>query len=156
MDNKILIGGGLVAGAAGIYLMTLNSAGNKIVVETTPQIKNGNISIRVTAKNPTRIRLRISHPFVSLYLSEEKMNLNEPLISSQLIAKNHTIEPNAATTFEVQIGTIKQVIASAATGLFSLLKSALSKDLRLYVKTTMRVNGRIPFDKVDIININEN
>ena len=144
---------GLLIG--GIYLFRLKDTGDKIVLKTKPTVSKGVVYVDVTVQNPSRVKLKLSHPFVKVYKSLEDVKINEPFLSSQVESQVHTIEANAETPFRIRIGGVVEIITavvmSAGSILKDILKGGLSnmKEQKIYLVTECRVNGRVPYKTQD-------
>ncbi|WP_338769882.1 hypothetical protein WAF17_10780 [Bernardetia sp. ABR2-2B] len=155
MDNKTvgitaIAGVGLVFAA--IKISNLKKAGDKIVLHTKPTVSKGTVYVEVRVQNPTSTSLKVSHPFVRVFKSEEDMAKNEPLISTTIENRQHTIKGNEETKFRIRIGTIEDILLALAKSIFSILKNALqkgSREQKVFIHTELRVNERIPYSKLD-------
>lgn len=150
-----------VAGAGGIAffgiykLLQLKHTGDKIVLKSRPTVSKGIVYVDVTVQNPTRTSLKLSHPFVKAYLSEESIRKNEPFLSSQVVSQIHTIQPHAETPFSIRIGSITEIVSAVATSAVSIIKDILKgglsamKEIKIFLVTECTVNGRIPYKTQD-------
>lgn len=155
-NSKIGLGvgaGGLVLGI--FYLGRLKNVGDKIVLRTRPNVSKGVVYVDVTVQNPTRNRIRLSHPFVKVYKSLEDVRKNEPFLSSSVENQTHTIEANAETPFRIRVGGITEIITAVVMSAGSVIKDILRgglknmKEQKIYLVTECRVNGRVPYKTQD-------
>ncbi len=137
------------------YLVNLKNTGDKIVLKTKPTVSKGVVYVDVTVQNPTNNKLKLSHPFVKVYKSLDDLKVNEPFLSSQVESQIHTIEPNAETPFRIRIGGIAEIITAVATSAISIIKDIVKgglsnmKEVKIYLVTECRVNGRVPYKTQD-------
>ena len=150
-----LAGGGLLALGGTYYLFNLKNTGDKIVLKTKPTVSKGIVYVDVTVQNPTRNKLKLSHPFVKVFKSLDDVKKNEPFLSSQVESQIHTIEPNAETPFRIRVGGITEIITAVATSAISIIKDIVKgglknmKEVKIYLVTECRVNGRVPYKTQD-------
>lgn len=94
----------IVVVAVVAYVLRLLSLQEKLqlftsVVPSAVALDGMQLRVRVTAKNPTRHRLSITNPFVSLYVPGEEA----PFASSNPTPGVVTFEPDSSNTFDIRI-----------------------------------------------------
>ena len=154
--TKLALAGGTGITVFGMYkLFQLKNTGDKIVLKTRPTVSKGVVYVDVTVQNPSRVSLKISHPFVKAYKNLDDIKINEPFLSSQVESQKYTVAPNAETPFRIRIGSVIEIATSMLMGLKSaitdMLKGGLSnmKEIKIYLITELRVNERIPYKTQD-------
>lgn len=137
---------------AAVKVSNLKKAGDKIVLHTKPTVSKGTIYVEVRVQNPTSTSLKVSHPFVRVFKSQEDMANNEPLISTTVENRQHTITANAESKFMIRVGTIEDILLALAKSIFSIIQNALkkgSREQKVFIHTELRVNEQIPYSKLD-------
>lgn len=148
----------IVAGAAGAYLVF--SAGkfgvnavkiqNNLIIETgIAQLTAKKLVIDVTMKNPAGGKITITHPFVKIFTSEEKLKLNEPDLSSSIENKEYTIEPFAETKMQI---TIPITLMGGGLAIINIAKQP-KEDRKVWIVTQTTINNAVPYEKKDIVPI---
>lgn len=159
MTNKA-IGITAITGAALVFaavkLGRLKQTGDKIVLYTRPTVSKGIVYMDVTVQNPTKTSLRVSHPFTRVFKSQEDIAKNEPLISTTVENREHTIAANQESKFMIRVGSIQDILLALAKSIISILQNALKKGTReqkVWIMTDLQVNGQIPYSKIDEFSI---
>lgn len=130
----------------------LKEAGDKIVLHTKPTVSKGTVYVEVRVQNPTSTSLKVSHPFVRVFKSQEDIANNEPLISTTVENRQHTIIANQETKFMIRVGTISDILLALAKSIVSIITNILNKgnrEQKVYLHTELRVNEQIPYSKLD-------
>ena len=151
MNLIALIGGGFATFLVGRKLLTLSSLSNNIIIEVSPRIHQVKVippTLIVAAdtkiKNPSRGTVTVKQPTVSIFDSQESVNANTPLVSSQVVNKDYVIPKSG----ELRIDPIMlEIPVLKAAGLVSKLFS--QGNLKLFVRKGTIINNLIPFSSVD-------
>ena len=142
-----MICAGLVIVGVVAYKMTdLNRMNKELVILTAATFEGGNLVVNVTFQNPTNGSIRVKHPFVTMYTTEEKQKLREPFISSKVENKDYQIAPYAETKVKIVVPlSLGQLIAVPELASQYLSGGKVS----IIVETVTTLNGKIPYNKVD-------
>lgn len=150
--GKVALGVGAALLALGLpYLLKLKRLSEEL--ETVTKVNVHNISftgmklrVDITLKNPTAATMKVKHPFIRMMYKDSVFASSE--------SKDKDYEIQKFSELNVDPVYVDLSFITLATQVPELLKKYRSEGkLALMVKTITTINNKIPYTKIDNINI---
>jgi len=138
------IAGGGAAAYAGYSLFTKAQLSSNLVVEKNLRIHTLTplvVAVDVKLKNPSQGTIRVNHPMVSLFTSQEDVKANAPLVSSDPQPKDYQI-PRSSTIVLDPI--LLRVPVIAALNIIPQLLDG--RGLTVFGKVSTLINNVVPYN----------